>query len=488
MLLRQLRKKFKGELTEEMVPLLLAVNQTYNFYEEDRKLIERSMDISSRESSEANEKLSKENEAHKKMMGKLQKALLSSNKKEGVDVTQLDINSLVDALIEARDAAEHSAKIKEQFLGNMSHEIRTPMNGVIGMTNLLLQTELTDEQLEYISSIKFSADNLLVIINDILDLTKIESGKIELDPTPFSLEEVVNGVIKTIKYKTDEKGLKIRRSIDADLPNVVIGDPVRYNQVLLNLVGNAIKFTEVGGIEINISVEEANDNHLIISTEIKDSGIGILEGKLEKIFESFTQAMANTTRKYGGTGLGLAISKQLVELQEGEFFVESKMGEGSSFRFSLPFVKSNSLVKLGREDNPTTGNVLPSGTKVLLVEDNPINVKVATKLLGKWNTELEVDHAENGEVALEMLRENDYSLILMDLHMPVMDGYEASKAIRNDLTAPKCNTPIIAVSASAFKSDEQKVMDAGMNGFVSKPFVPQELFRTMVAQVERKRA
>lgn len=484
LLLRQIKKHGdEGAITEAWLPLLKAINESYNFYEDDRKLIERSMEISSRELNEANEKLQEENRSNKATLDKLQLALKDSTAAKSLDFESLEIDELIDALIAARDTAENSSKVKEQFLSNMSHEIRTPMNGVIGMTNLLLQTNLSSEQLEYVNSIKFSSDNLLVIINDILDFNKIESGKIELDSTEFSVEDIINGVVRTIKFKADEKGLRVSKTMDADIPALVMGDPVRYNQIVLNLMGNAVKFTESGRIGVTVEIVEENDTHIILRTEISDTGIGIPEDKLETIFESFTQATSQTTREYGGTGLGLAISKELVELQEGSFEVDSTVGKGSTFSFILPFLKADLTTIKKQEARKTYDGKIPAGTRILLVEDNRINVEVAAKLLHKWNDGLTIDHAENGEMAIKYLTERDYDIVLMDLQMPVMDGYSAAKHIRNNMQQPKRDIPIIAISASAFRADQQKVFDCGMNDYVSKPFVPEKLFEKIVQYV-----
>lgn len=486
LLLRQLKKHAGNQVPDKsLIPLLKAINESYNFYDDDRKLIERAMEISSRELNEANERLQTENRANKALLDKLQAALKDSKVAKAMDFESLDITDLIDALIEARDSAENSSRVKEQFLSNMSHEIRTPMNGVIGMTNLLLQTKLSSEQLDYVNSIKFSSDNLLVIINDILDFNKIESGKIELESTEFNLEDIINGVIRTVKFKADEKSLRVTKTLDADIPSLVLGDPVRYNQVVLNLMGNAVKFTEEGRIGILVEIEEENDTHVIIRTEISDTGIGIEADKIEKIFESFTQATSRTTREYGGTGLGLAISKELVELQEGTFEVDSTPGKGSTFSFLLPFLKADLTTIKKETKKAQTKASIPNGTRILLVEDNRINVEVAAKLLHKWNDDLTIDHAENGELAIKFLTERDYSIVLMDLQMPVMDGYTAAEHIRTKMDAPKKDIPIIAISASAFRADQQKVFEAGMNDYVSKPFVPEKLFEKIAQYVNK---
>ncbi|NTW49513.1 MAG: response regulator, partial [Chlorobiales bacterium] len=333
-------------------------------------------------------------------------------------------------LIKAKQLAEESMKAKEQFLANMSHEIRTPMNAVVGLTNLMLNMRLDPEQREYVEAIKQSSDNLLVIINDILDISKIEAGKISFEKIPFSINDLLNRLVKSVKVKAVEKGLTFSLAVDASLPEVVTGDPVRLNQILVNLVGNAIKFTEKGSLTVDARLYEDADDEVNVLFEVTDTGIGISGESLDKIFESFSQATSDTTRKFGGTGLGLTISKQLVELQNGEMRVKSKPNEGSTFSFIIPLKKGGTITVQNASLSGPEQQINLEHLRVLLVEDNPMNRFVATKTLATWK--ITVDTAENGKQALEMVGEKPYDLILMDVQMPEMDGYEATRRIRKE--------------------------------------------------------
>lgn len=372
---------------------------------------------------------------------------------------------------EARDRAEQSRKFKEQFLANMSHEIRTPMNAVVGMTNLLLKTELNPQQHKYLKAIKQSADNLIVIINDILDLSKIEAGRLEFEAVDFSLAEAIEGVANTIMFKSDEKGLYLNTEIDEAIAPILKGDPVRLNQILLNLAGNAVKFTESGGITIKVTLEGFDNDKAKIQFTVTDTGIGIPEDRLDAIFESFSQADSSTTRKFGGTGLGLTISKQLVELQGGHIGVNSTVGVGTTFYFQLAFA-------IGSAKQETT-TVAVDGfalkdLRILLAEDNAFNQIVAQDTLETMFAGVRVDIAENGKLAVEKLQQAHYHLVLMDINMPVMNGLEATRAIRK-LSTEKKDTLVMAMTASATQEAIQECMEAGMNDYISKPFVPEEL-------------
>ncbi len=378
-----------------------------------------------------------------------------------------------EALIKARIMAEESMKSKERFLANMSHEIRTPMNAVIGMTNLLINnTSLTDEQSEYLEIIKESSDNLLVIINDILDFSKIESGKITFESTSFSLKNMIQNVVSILNVKAPHKGLYLNHNVDADCPDMLIGDSVRLNQILINLVGNAIKFTSDGGIDIDVSIEKQLEKMVILHFSVKDTGIGIDQSKFNTIFDSFSQAGEDTTRKFGGTGLGLAITKQLIELQGGKIWLQSQVNKGSKFSFTIPFELSEKEQEPKETKQKTIQKIDFSGRKILLVEDNYFNQVVAKKTLKSFG--INCDVAENGFRALEKLQAHSYELILMDIQMPEMDGYEATAQIRS-MTEPLSKIPIIAMTAGALKGDEEKCLEAGMDAYISKPFNPKHL-------------
>jgi signal transduction histidine kinase/DNA-binding response OmpR family regulator/HAMP domain-containing protein len=376
-------------------------------------------------------------------------------------------------LINAKEIAEHATRIKSLFLSNMSHEMRTPMNAIIGLSDLLVEEKLEHSQQEKIYSIKHSGENLLKIINEILDFSKVEAGKVTLEQIDFELEQVLNGVHRTLDFKAKAKGLLFETKFDNDVPKHLVGDPYRLNQILLNLVGNAIKFTSQGFVKIDVSLNTKNSTHVKINFCVQDSGIGIESDKQHLIFESFSQAQNDHSRKYGGTGLGLTITKKLIELLGGELTLESEHNKGSIFKFSLPFiigeVKTNHLTV-----EPQKIQSL-DGLNLLLVEDNAMNQYVAFQILKKWNVKVEA--AINGKHALAILEKRDFDVILMDLQMPEMDGYETTELIRNSSSKVLNHyIPIIAVSADAFEETKEKAIAIGMNGFVTKPINKQELF------------
>ncbi len=382
------------------------------------------------------------------------------------------------ALIKAKEEAENAANVKTQFLSTMSHEIRTPMNAVIGFTHLLLQNPRED-QLEYLNILKFSGENLLVLINDILDFSKIEAGKLEFENVDFNIKDLLRNVSAAMLHSANEKKIELNLIIDDDLPEAIIGDSVRLVQILTNLISNAVKFTDQGKVTVSASVAKKGTDKTIISFEVKDTGIGIPIDMQQAIFESFTQASSDTTRKYGGTGLGLTITKRLIELQGSTINLISEPGKGSIFYFNLTF--QNSAVKIASADPYNLPPIPKSlkGVKVLIVEDNPINVLLVKKFLKQW--EITCDVAENGAIAVELAGANIYNLILMDLQMPVMDGYEATQQIRKLLPEERYKKlPIIALTASAMLDNKDKTFIVGMNDYVNKPFNPDELYRKIV--------
>ncbi len=415
-------------------------------------------------------------------------------------------------LVKAKEVAERSAKIKEQFLANMSHEIRTPMNVVVGMTHLLENTPLNGKQQEYINALKLSSDGLLRLINNILDFSKIEAGKLELEQRPFRLYDLINEILQTYKYKAQDRHIDLYTSNDVNLPEVVIGDSVRLHQIINNLVSNAIKYTEEGEIQIRTRVIEEDDQQIKILFAVKDSGIGIPEDKLQSVFDAFTQASKQTTRLYGGTGLGLSIVKKLVDIFGGEITVTSKEGVGSTFSVVMPFQKNDGsepidispskALQLEKNNEKMLNHPLPNNEEtmvevytaedidesdiiegfvpgkvdILLVEDHKLNQIVATDLLKKWASELTLEIAENGQEAIDKLADNFYDIILMDISMPVMDGYEAATYIRNEMEGPVSQIPIIAMTAHAFNTEAEKCFKVGMNEFVSKPINPEVLY------------
>lgn len=380
--------------------------------------------------------------------------------------------------------AEQGEKFKELFLANMSHEIRTPINAVTGMTRLLLAKEPRSDQFKYLESIRNASDSLLVIINDILDLSKIEAGKIELEQIDFSLKNVFKNVKDIMQFKAEEKGLLFTDKIEANVPQILIGDPTRLTQILINLIGNAIKFTEKGSVQLTVSnlqlMPNPNDFNITncqLKFEISDTGIGMTDEQQQKLFQNYSQASAETTRKYGGTGLGLSISKQLVELHGGFILVKSEIGKGSTFSFLITYAVSDKK-KIVVKENAVSDEMLQKlkGIRILLADDNEYNRIVVRDTLQLKIEDIKVDEAHDGNSALALLKNNDYDVILMDLIMPNMDGIEAANTIRKAFPAPKNEIKIIALTASVIQSEIDKSVAAGMDGFIPKPFKPNQLY------------
>lgn len=383
-------------------------------------------------------------------------------------------------LVHAKDMAEQSAKVKEQFLANMSHEIRTPMNSIIGFTELLMRSKLNSDQQDSVSAIRQAGDNLTVIINDILDFSKIEAGKLNIEHTLFSFQEVIKTVKSLFALKAKQKNIKLIFNIDHKIPEALIGDSVRLDQVLINLVSNAMKFTSKGWIEVSAELKSIAENRCIIQFKVEDTGIGIPKDKLEMVFQSFTQASSDTTRKYGGTGLGLSIVDQLVKLMGGTLSLKSNEGTGTLFSFTLEFEKASDedIVLINKVIAPAE-NVDLKGMKILLCEDNEMNQRLVDKIIRKqWNADLDI--APNGKEGFELFKQNEYSIILMDMQMPEMDGFETTRRIRKYRDAKKAQVPIMAMTADALVEERKKCFEAGMNDYLSKPFKQGELLHKIL--------
>ena len=373
---------------------------------------------------------------------------------------------------EATRIAVEAVKAKQQFLSNMSHEIRTPMNAIIGFTKVVLKTELTDKQKEYLNAIKISGDALIVLINDILDLAKVDAGKITFEQVPFRLSASISAMLHLFEPKIEEKNLELVKVYDASIPDVLLGDPVRLHQVLLNLVSNAVKFTEKGRIIMRTELLSVEGENVLIRFSVSDTGIGIPTKNLASVFENFQQASSSTSRLYGGTGLGLAIVKQLVEAQDGTVSAKSEMNVGSTFSFTLRFLKTKVKVESEAEALIIDGEI--KNTRILVVEDIALNQLLMKTILDDFGFEMNI--ASNGKIAVEMLKDNHYDLILMDLHMPEMNGFETTEFIR---TRMKLKIPIIALTADVTTVDLEKCRAVGMNDYIAKP-VDERLLYTKI--------
>ncbi len=398
----------------------------------------------------------------------------------GIHLDITNQKNLQQQLKDAKEVAEQSARAKEIFLTNMSHEIRTPMNAIMGMGRQLQKTNLSKDQQDYLNAINTASDNLLVIINDILDFSKIEAGKVVLEEIGFNLQQVVDQCLQVIAHKAEEKGLHINSFIDEKIASVLKGDPYRLNQIFINLLGNAIKFTEKGTISLDCMLTHRNNNKQQLKITITDTGIGMDDNFLQILFQKFTQEDESISRRYGGTGLGMSISKQLIELMGGEIEVQSKKNTGTIVDVYVGF-------EVGKEEDlvtkisTKTDSAILKNKKILLVEDNEMNRIVAKTILHQYSAT--VEEAFNGEDALNMLSENEYDLILMDVRMPVMDGIAATKSIRQFISK---SVPIIALTANAVKGEQAKCLDAGMNDYLSKPFLEEDLINMIAFWLGKK--
>ncbi|MCD0486779.1 PAS domain-containing protein [Pedobacter sp. MC2016-14] len=390
-----------------------------------------------------------------------------------VDITER--KQVEREMLEAKEQALQLSEAKEMFLSVMSHEIRTPLNAVLGMTYLLLDNDPKPSQIDDLNILKFSSENLLSIINDILDFTKIETGNLVLESRAFDLKTLANDIITSLQVNVKKNSNVLRLKLDERLPDQVVGDRTRLYQILMNLLGNAIKFTENGKIELHIRLEEESAEHVALYFEVSDTGIGIPEDKLSYVFESFTQAKTDISRQYGGTGLGLAITKKLLKLYQSEINVQSEEGKGSVFSFVIAFKKTDVLAahnQLAEQPDAFLGK------RILVVDDNEINILIAKRILGKWG--LITESAATGYEAINKIKTEQYDLVFMDIKMPGIDGFEATMIIRELSGSYFKSLPVIALTASTLHSDEHKFKEAGMNGHILKPFHPEEIKKQLL--------
>lgn len=489
---KQLQNYLKdgGDITPALEALMQSISKTYAMFERDKMLADHAFAVSEKEYQEVLNNVSRQNAIINESIQQLKNAITEldpeshfTNAGSGIEIiniidflkaTIVQQKKLESDLIHAKEVAEKASQAKSDFLSVMSHEIRTPLNAIIGISDLMMYSdELSEEDRSNISILNISAQNLLLLINDILDFSKIEEGKITLTETPVDICQLVRKIKTANNQIALERGDKIKLMIDQDVPSMVIADELRLNQVINNLVSNAIKFTKNGTINIEVSLAGQTSNTATIDFSVEDTGIGIPKEKQQIIFDHFTQADGQITRSFGGSGLGLAIVKKLLNLYNAEIHVESEPGKGSRFFFTIEFEKSQHSVKSLHSTNGDDEIRCFTNKKILLVEDIEFNVLFTEQLFKKWG--LQADVAVNGKEAVEAAKEHDYDLILMDLRMPVMDGITATKEIRKF----DPHTPIIALTASASAELLDKIKMDGFNDYVLKPFAPKELNRAI---------
>jgi signal transduction histidine kinase/DNA-binding response OmpR family regulator len=488
LLKRQVKKylDLQGEIPEHLFNFLKSINQSYSLYDSNRELVDRAMKLSGEELFEKNAMLFEEAARQRALINNIKEAIRTiSPEKEINDDDILRIGEILTNTVnerkefekqieESRQKAEESLETRKLFLANISHEIRTPISAISGMSGILADTEISETQKQYVKAIQSSSKSLMVIVNDILDMSKLESGKFSAEFIPFDLRAILDPLYTTYLLRTDEKGIAFSVDYPSDMPKWLFGDPTRLGQILNNLISNAIKFTDKGKVTLKITFDKKG-KHNEFCFSVTDTGIGIDQEKLKTIFEFFSQEDNTITRRFGGTGLVLAISKSISELLGGEIMVESEKNVGSTFKFCLTMPEASEQLK----NETAIVRTDLKGKNVLIVEDNELNRFLAVTILKKWNANIHI--AENGEEAVKAVSTLDIDIVLMDIQMPVMDGVAAAIAIRSEL---KSNVPIIALTANALESEKEKCWQAGMNEYITKPYNPEFLREKIIFLTE----